>query len=204
MNENEEPSPDVAKETEQQPPAKEYDSDEPAEVAIVEETKAVSSANQLVDEVQDEAENEEEQLQERDPDAVPNQKEIRLQRRWSKQRAAAAMRQDKDQIYCADQEEEDYALSTEDDSGAVMRPSKKIDSEDTSAKDGSKKADKPQNKGKSRSVKQTNTIGQQVNNRLRKVWHKFCEWPGIYSMLLAVILAYSLIFFETSVGAKIA
>ena len=121
----------MVKETEQQPPAKDYDSDEPAEVAIVEETKAVSSANQLVDEVQDEAENEEEQLQERDPDAVPNQKEIRLQRRWSKQRAAAAMRQDKDQIYCADQEEEDYALSTEDDSGAVMRPSKKIDSEDT-------------------------------------------------------------------------
>ena len=67
-----------------------------------------------------------------------------------------------------------------------------------------KAKDLTQNKSKSRSVKQTNTIGQQVNNRLRKVWHKFCEWPGIYSMLLAVILAYSLIFFETSVGAKIA
>ena len=157
----------------------------------------------MLDEAQEEEDNEEEQ-QERDPDAVPNQKEIRLQRRWSKQRAAAAMRQDKDQIYCADQEEEDYALSTEDDSGAVMRPSKKIDSEDTSAKDGNSKADKQQSKGKSRSLKQTNTLGQQVNNKLRKVWHKFCEWPGIYSMLLAVILAYSLIYFETSVGAKIA
>lgn len=111
-----------------------------------------------MEEAHEEEDNEEEQ-QERDPDAVPNQKEIRLQRRWSKQRAAAAMRQDKDQIYCADQEEEDYALSTEDDSGAVMRPSKKVDSEDTSAKDGNSKADKQQSKGKSRSLKQTNTIG---------------------------------------------
>ena len=65
-----------------------------------------------------------------------------MQRKWSKKQASVAMRQDKDQSYCADQEEEDYALSTEDDSGAVMSPGKKQDSKHgASTKESGKNAD---------------------------------------------------------------
>ncbi len=45
--------------------------------------------------------------------------QIRRQKREYKQRLAK-LTKDKDEFYNADQEEEDYALSTEDDSGAVM------------------------------------------------------------------------------------
>ena len=72
---------------------------------------------------------------------MPNQMEIRQQRKWSKQRAKIAMRQDRDISYCADQEEEDYAISTEDDSGAVMQSSKKQDSSEEATKDSIKKAE---------------------------------------------------------------
>ena len=44
---------------------------------------------------------------------------MRRQKREYKQRLAK-LTKDKDELYNADQEEEDYALSTEDDSGAVM------------------------------------------------------------------------------------
>ena len=36
------------------------------------------------------------------------------------------MREDKDHSYCADQEEDDYSISTDEDSTAVMRATKSI------------------------------------------------------------------------------
>mmetsp|Transcript_5632 Transcript_5632/g.7509 ORF Transcript_5632/g.7509 Transcript_5632/m.7509 type:complete len:155 (+) Transcript_5632:363-827(+) len=116
------------------------------------------------------------------------------------------MRQDKDHIYCADQEEEDYAISTEDDSGAVIGGSQKHDDHESKA-DSSGAAEEATlslNRSRSRSIKPTNSFGALVSQKWRKVGHKFCEWPGLYSVLLTVLLSYSLIYFETSPGAKIA
>ena len=71
-----------------------------------------------------------------------------------------------------------------------MSPGKKQDSKVT--KDAGKKADASLSKGsRSKSIKPSNTLGSQVNQKLRKVGHKFCDWPGLYSMLITVLLGYS-------------
>ena len=52
------------------------------------------------------------------------------------------------------------------------------------------------------SIKQ-NTLGRSISKKWDSFFNRFCEWPGLYSLLFTCLAAGSLIYMETQFGAKI-
>ena len=116
------------------------------------------------------------------------------------------MREDKDHSYCADQDEDDYSISTDEDSAAQRRTSKRVaegdDDADTMVDD--KKESESKSRPAKRSIKAENSISKKIGQKWKQVTHKFCELPGLYSILLSVLFSWLQIHFKTFIGIKIA